>query len=760
MKSMGKGGGSCDSRAPLSLSNSGGVGVLDQSRPPEPITLANGAEVTDLTVWNKLSIAQQTELLRMEWREEDLVEQLFAARTAKDLGVHPISAVRLERENFGGADYSEYKRYMHPSSRDIRSPEATVVGMRAASKHLVTEIDKGSKVAVFADYDVDGNTSGRVMEMALQEAGGDPSQIIMGYASARDGFGLTKAFVKSAYDQGATTLITLDCGSSQTAQISYAQKLGDEAGMKVIVVDHHDVDMDNPVDFHLNPRFRQGLRHQRGLKIVADAKDCDKQLKALKRKLVKNPDDTDLQNALIELEARHDKLHDKLVAFAGAGIHESSDMEIALKRATKQLDTMMDADMNTGAQLTWKLGAALLEERHGKTPQEWYGEPLYLAGLGALADRGNMQNVENRAFARHPLDQFGDAVIPLGVKLLADAFEEDATDPGGMMRTKSTLNLAKRTSRVDAERVVALYRARTPQEAAPHLEFLLQEHERSATARDEMEALCRKDIAERMEKNKQQKKKAGDRYWVHAVVNDPAYEEYVGQAGIIAPRLAKEVGLPAIVFTRQGLDAEGNVQMKWSARNGQVRTKIGGLLGPPWREELGKNCQLAHVDEDGNVEIGASMGGHEDVVSGSCRLENIPAVMGVLNKFGEKMHYKSKDHSSWTPKTRDRVYCAKRLVPASEIPQLEQELPLFKPTTNDNYATRVSVAASVESIGEQDPDRKTFPAILNIDGLLRECDVHESAYQTLQHGGVWEIAVTPGEPRYYIKDLRPLGHSI
>jgi single-stranded DNA-specific DHH superfamily exonuclease len=136
----------------------------------------------------------------------------------------------------------------------INLPEQTIPGVTEAASYLAKELEKGTKIAVFCDYDPDGTCAGESLRLALlpreityEKTGSE--QILFGYATAKKGFGLDSDFVESASEFGAKVLITLDCGSASVAAVAQAQSLG----MKVIVLDHHQIADDNPTDFHLNP---------------------------------------------------------------------------------------------------------------------------------------------------------------------------------------------------------------------------------------------------------------------------------------------------------------------------------------------------------------------------------------------------------------------------------------------------------------------------------------------------------------------------
>lgn len=93
----------------------------------------------------------------------------------------------------------------------------------------------GETVAVFGDFDVDGLTSTTILTEGLRDLGARP----LPYVPDRftEGYGPNPEAVRTLRGEGATLLVTADCGTSAIAEIDLANELG----MDVIVIDHHTV---------------------------------------------------------------------------------------------------------------------------------------------------------------------------------------------------------------------------------------------------------------------------------------------------------------------------------------------------------------------------------------------------------------------------------------------------------------------------------------------------------------------------------------
>ena len=122
--------------------------------------------------------------------------------------------------------------------------------MDEASNFLSDAIIQNKKIAILADFDVDGATSCAVLKGYLKEVGCDdvpffiPDRLNDGYGPSIKGFDYLK-------EQGADVVIVLDCGITSIEAVQHAKNIG----LKTIIVDHHEPDSHLPVaDFIINPK--------------------------------------------------------------------------------------------------------------------------------------------------------------------------------------------------------------------------------------------------------------------------------------------------------------------------------------------------------------------------------------------------------------------------------------------------------------------------------------------------------------------------
>lgn len=116
------------------------------------------------------------------------------------------------------------------------TPSASALpAIKVAVDRLLRAARDGETVALFGDFDVDGVTSVAQMTQAMSALGATPLPYIPDRFS--EGYGLNIPAIERLHADGATVLVTLDCGTSSVDEVARARELG----MDVIIVDHHTV---------------------------------------------------------------------------------------------------------------------------------------------------------------------------------------------------------------------------------------------------------------------------------------------------------------------------------------------------------------------------------------------------------------------------------------------------------------------------------------------------------------------------------------
>ena len=149
---------------------------------------------------------------------------------AEELNVSPLIVEILWNQSL--SDVDEMDRFLSPLLRHMANP-AEVPGLTEAAETLARGLDEGRKLAVWGDYDVDGITATAVIKEFFAMRGME----VMHHLPNRmeEGYGMNVPGVEHLHEQGATMLLTVDCGITDSAPVARARELG----MTVVVTDHH-----------------------------------------------------------------------------------------------------------------------------------------------------------------------------------------------------------------------------------------------------------------------------------------------------------------------------------------------------------------------------------------------------------------------------------------------------------------------------------------------------------------------------------------
>ncbi len=135
-----------------------------------------------------------------------------------------------------GVEVDEVPSFLDPTVRGLMPDPHTLVDMRAAAVRLADAIVGGETVAIFGDYDVDGATSAALLGRYLRYCG--LRALIHIPDRLFEGYGPNAEAVRALAAQGATLLLTVDCGTTSHEPLLEARSIG----LDVIVIDHHQAD--------------------------------------------------------------------------------------------------------------------------------------------------------------------------------------------------------------------------------------------------------------------------------------------------------------------------------------------------------------------------------------------------------------------------------------------------------------------------------------------------------------------------------------
>ena len=161
-------------------------------------------------------------------------------------GTPPITALLAER---GISTVQEAERFFHHSLKDLHDP-FMMSGMDRAVNRLNRAMGGKEKIMVYGDYDVDGTTAVALVYKYLRNYYSNIEYYIP--TRTEDGYGISRATIDMAAENGVTLFIILDCGIKATDEVAYARTLG----IDFIICDHHVADeVLPPAAAILNPKL-------------------------------------------------------------------------------------------------------------------------------------------------------------------------------------------------------------------------------------------------------------------------------------------------------------------------------------------------------------------------------------------------------------------------------------------------------------------------------------------------------------------------
>lgn len=159
--------------------------------------------------------------------------------------------------------------WLDPQSYQPTSPFALGADMELAVQRLRQAIQTQEKVAIWGDFDADGLTATAVLWDGLRQffvSGEQPTIDQPDSTVSRltywvpnrltESHGLSIAGIDALAEQGYRLIVTCDTGSTNVAELDYAQ----QRGIDCIITDHHTLPPSRPpVVAMINPRDRKSV---------------------------------------------------------------------------------------------------------------------------------------------------------------------------------------------------------------------------------------------------------------------------------------------------------------------------------------------------------------------------------------------------------------------------------------------------------------------------------------------------------------------
>jgi single-stranded-DNA-specific exonuclease len=155
-------------------------------------------------------------------------------------GLEPIVARVLALR--GVSTEADARRFLTPDlMRDWRDPES-LPGMPECADAVAAALRAGRSIVVFGDFDVDGLTGAAVACRGLAALGARVSAVVPHRFD--EGYGLSEIAVERVLALRPDMVVTVDCGIGGAREVAMLR----DAGVEVVVTDHHEPGDDMPSD--------------------------------------------------------------------------------------------------------------------------------------------------------------------------------------------------------------------------------------------------------------------------------------------------------------------------------------------------------------------------------------------------------------------------------------------------------------------------------------------------------------------------------
>lgn len=153
----------------------------------------------------------------------------------------------------GVESLEEAERFLDPGLHRLSDPFA-LRGVAEAVERIALALERGERIAVYGDYDVDGQSAAALMVRVLTSLGAQ----VVPYIPHRtgEGYGLHIQALDSLAAAGCTLAITVDCGITAVEEAAWAA----HRGLDLIITDHHEPKERLPgalalINPHLDPEY-------------------------------------------------------------------------------------------------------------------------------------------------------------------------------------------------------------------------------------------------------------------------------------------------------------------------------------------------------------------------------------------------------------------------------------------------------------------------------------------------------------------------
>jgi len=145
----------------------------------------------------------------------------------------PLILSLLERRGFTG---DAAAAFLAPDYESHTHPAELLADCDAATARTLAAMDRGERVAIYADFDCDGIPGAALLFELFAKLAYQNVEVYIPHRD-REGYGFHRDAIDALASRGVTLIITVDVGTTAVDAIAYAK----EKGIDVIVTDHHEI---------------------------------------------------------------------------------------------------------------------------------------------------------------------------------------------------------------------------------------------------------------------------------------------------------------------------------------------------------------------------------------------------------------------------------------------------------------------------------------------------------------------------------------
>ena len=174
------------------------------------------------------------------------VEDAVVVALWRELDLNPVIAQLLVSRGITSPESAW--RFLHPALDQLHDP-FLLTDLTVGVDRLLAAIERGERIGVHGDYDVDGVTSTVMLRRLIELLGGDvvhhiPERLTDGYGLQVEGIDRLKAL-------GVSVVVSVDCGIRSQAAAAHAK----DVGIDLVITDHHEPESTLPPALAvINPR--------------------------------------------------------------------------------------------------------------------------------------------------------------------------------------------------------------------------------------------------------------------------------------------------------------------------------------------------------------------------------------------------------------------------------------------------------------------------------------------------------------------------